>query len=107
MAAKHLPKCPVCGELPIRYSEQALVSLDFDLSNGRFNQTVFDESLDVHQSGFSHPKEEDVSIQWELSDPEPTGKIVAECDCGHAWTLRKFTRIEELIDLHGYNKSIK
>lgn len=99
---KQLPKCPRCGSLPFRYRELNTVALDFNLENGKFTQTRFDEEMGWNEAGFDHPTE-DVSIVWEMGEPEPIGKVEAECECGHIWTLRKFSRIDDLIQLHGYN----
>ena len=101
-----LPRCPQCKGSPSAYRELQLTSMDFNLTNGRFDQSYFNETEQRFNKGFSHPTEPDVDIDWELSDLNPTGKIEATCgNCGHGWILRKFKRIDELIELHGYNKS--
>ncbi|AZS26239.1 hypothetical protein DYL72_15930 [Vibrio anguillarum] len=69
-------------------------------------QTSFNKTEQKHDSGFSHPSE-NVSIAWELGSIDPIGQVVAVCgECGHEWKLRHFKLVDELIELHGYQKTI-
>lgn len=99
------PKCPKCSASPTQYREENTISMNFELTNGRFNQTAKMKDKEEFEAGFGHPTD-NVDIEWEMSDPSPTGKVIAECDCGHHWRLRNVTSIEALIKAHGYNPSV-
>lgn len=104
MADHKTPKCPLCGGDPCTYRIPVEATMDFHLSQGKFDKTPDKKhEMDINHVGFSHPTEKDVNISWELSELDMQSKILAVCeDCDHEWKLRKFRDIDDLINIHGY-----
>ena len=107
-----LPKCPKCGSSPCTYRELAMTAIRFDLSNNKFDeadQYIHPNKTGVQHTGFDYQFEGvSIEIESELEEPEHTGKVEAECSgCGHRWVLRGYRTIDELIDLHGFNRGKK
>ncbi|MCI2286100.1 hypothetical protein L3081_25085 [Colwellia sp. MSW7] len=109
--SKALPKCSECGCSPCSYRELATTAIRFDLTNNKFDeagQYMHPNKTGVQHTGFNyHFEEKAIEIESELEQPERSGKVEAQCSCGHIWILRNFSTIDALIDLHGFNKGKK
>lgn len=105
------PKCSKCGLSPCTYREIATTAIRFDLMDKKFNEvneTMHPNKTGVQKTGFLHYFQgKTILIESELEEPNNIGKVYAECSCGHSWILRNFRTIDDLIDLHGFNKGIK
>ncbi len=73
-----VPRCPRCRKPPVRYVEWWD---GFTMS--------FDTRAGVPESeGYKH-------------DGYPSGKVVAECACGHEWRVRGVSQVTQLAGYEG------